>query len=76
MELLKVVISTVYALSMPKFIYIQLFASGQGAQAPAPLKIRADKLEKLEAGKTVIKLGNELVGEFNCAIQGWWIQDE
>jgi hypothetical protein len=56
---------------MPKYLYIQLHAHGAGAVTPAPLKIRADKIIK-EGNKTSIKLGAELVGEFDTnMIQGW-----
>jgi hypothetical protein len=61
---------------MPKYLYIQLQAHGAGAVTPAPLKIRADKIIK-DGNKTSIKLGAELVGEFDTnMIQGWWIEEE
>lgn len=70
------VVSTVYAFDMPKFIYIQLYASANGGDTPPPLKIRADTIEKKEAGGMVLKLGTETVGEFTGGIAGWWIQEE
>ena len=62
---------------MPKYVYIQLHPS-PGAEYPPPIKIRADELEKKEgAGHGILlKLGGELIGEFNTGIYGWWIQDE
>ena len=70
-----ITVATLYALDMPKYIYVQLYSS-KGAPAPPPLRIRADKIEKQEHGSVVLKLGAETVGEFNTAIHGWWIQDE
>lgn len=67
--------TTVYALSMPKYIYIQLFG-GQGADVPPPLKIKADQLEESKGGPTILKLNGQKVGEFHTGIAGWWIQDE
>lgn len=70
-------VSTVYALDMPKYVYVQLYAT-QGGTVPPTLRIRADKIEKTaERGVAMtLKLGNETVGEFSAAPQGWWIQDE
>lgn len=68
--------STVYALDMPKYLYVQLHTQ-QGAPPAQPIRIRADKFEKQDANKTIIKLGDTTVGEFAThAIAGWWIQDE
>jgi len=68
-------ISTVYDLGMPKALYVQMF-SKEGVPNP-PIRIKADKFENNAAGRYIIKLGNEIVGEFNAAtVAGWWIQDE
>lgn len=66
--------------AMPKYIYVQLNAY-QGAPHPAPLKIRADSVEKIEkqgeGTKFVLKLGNTSVGEItHHMVVGWWIQEE
>ena len=59
---------------MPKFVYIQMFT--KEGSTPAPIRIRADKLEKA-GGMMLLKLGNEAIGEFSTgALAGWWIQDE
>ena len=70
-------ISTVYSFDMPKYVYVQLHAT-QGASAPAPLKIRADKFVKNEnTNQMVLMLGAETVGEIHTnSVAGWWIQDE
>ena len=47
-ERLVVSVSTIYALSMPKYVYVQLHGP-QGGSAPPPLKIRADKIQKAMA---------------------------
>jgi len=74
---LTIQVSTVYSLSMPKYVYVQLGAAGS-AHIPAPLRIRADKLERDErTNRVVLKLGNESVGEISGAVVlGWWVQDE
>ncbi len=63
--------------SMAKYVYIQLYAS-QGAPLPAPLRIRADKIEDDEhEGKLTLSLDGQKVGELNKGLfMGWWIQDE
>lgn len=72
---LKVEVVTIYALSMPKFIYIQMYAK-DGAQSAPPIRIKADKIEEV-AGWYQLKLGEEMIGKFNSvAVAGWWIQDE
>ncbi len=59
---------------MPKYIYLQLYAT-QGGAVPPTIKVRADKVEKDTQGKVTIKIGNDIVGEF-YSVQGWWSQDE
>ena len=72
---LEVVVSTIYALSMPKYVYVQLFAR-EGAQTSLPLKIRADRLEETTA-HYILKLGEQTVGKISHgSVIGWWIQDE
>lgn len=67
---------TIYALSMPKFVYIQMYVL-EGSPAPSPARIRADTLEQDDNNKTVLKLGDQKVGEFQThTVAGWWIQDE
>lgn len=74
-ERLTVAVSTIYALSMPKFVYIQMYAK-DGAQATPPIRLRADTLEE-SGGWYVIKLDNQQIGKFNSgSVAGWWIQDE
>jgi hypothetical protein len=70
-------VSTVYALDMPKYVYVQLHAT-QGGPAPALLKIRADKFVKNDnTNQMVLMLGAETVGEIHTnSVAGWWIQDE
>jgi hypothetical protein len=75
-DLAGIAISTVYDLGMAKHVYIQLFASAHGGDTPVPIRIRADKFEKKEGGGMVLKIGNDVVGEFLSPIAGWWIQDE
>lgn len=71
-EPLTVEVRTIYALSMPRYIHLQL----SGSNAPPPLRIRADSLDQGPV-KTVLKVGTETVGEFNTgAVSGWWIEEE
>jgi hypothetical protein len=69
--------TTIYALSMPKYVYVQI-AAYQNAQPVEPRKIRADTIEKIAGENTyVFKLNGQKIGEFAAAIvAGWWIQDE
>jgi hypothetical protein len=63
-------ISTVYALAMPKFVYVQIVGLAN------TLKIRADKIER-DGQEYKLRLGDSQVGVFSYgAVQGWWIQDE
>ena len=67
---LQVVVTTVYALSMPKFVRIQI----QGVQQA--LKIHADKVERDGEHLNVTRDGQQ-VGRFsNTLVQGWWIEDD
>jgi len=67
---LEVTVSTVHALSMPKFIYVQIHGVAQ------PAKIKADKFER-DGQEYILKLGDNQVGLFNYgSVQGWWIQDD
>jgi hypothetical protein len=67
---LVVTVSTIYALSMPKFIYVQI----KGVDKPA--RIRGDEMEQA-GNEWQIKLGPSQVAMFRRDdVQGWWIQDE
>lgn len=69
-------VTTIYALDMPKYIYVQLAANNHGGDTPLPLKIRADKIEKTEKNQMILKLGNETIGEFaGHLVVGWWIEN-
>jgi len=71
----KVEVGAIYALSMPKYVYIQMYAK-DGAQATPPLRVRADKIEEV-GGWYQLKLAEQLIGKFNSgSVAGWWIQDE
>ena len=74
-ESLTVLVSTIYALSMPKYVYVQLY--GGNGPMPAPLKIKADKIEKQDGNRYVVTLNGNQVGDFlPGTVAGWWIQDE
>jgi hypothetical protein len=65
----------VYHATMPKVICIQLHGY-QGAIAPHPLRIPADKVEP-QGDWTILKLGEESIGQFRTdMISGWWIEGE
>ena len=69
-EPLVVTESTVYALSMPKYIYVQV----KGVDKP--LRLRGDKVEQ-KGNRWSLMNGQNQVGEFAMdSVQGWWIQDE
>lgn len=71
LEKLTVSVSTIYALSMPKYIYLQL----HGVEKPA--RVQADTVEKQGTQSLVLKQGSTQVGEFQQGmVHGWWIQDE
>jgi hypothetical protein len=70
MPALAVEVSTVYALSMPKYVYVQL----HGVQKP--IRIQADKIAKSGTSMVITK-DSVQVGHFESGnVQGWWIQDE
>ena len=55
-----ITVSSVYALDMPKDVYIQL-SGQQGVTAVPPLKIRADKIKAGAAGRMTLTIGNETI---------------
>jgi hypothetical protein len=60
---------TVYALSMPKMVFVQV----QGVAEP--VRIEADKVET-KPGHVTLKKGDTIVGEFSTGqVQGWWFVD-
>ena len=71
---MSIVVSTVYNLEMPKFVYVQV----HGIEKPA--KILADNVTQQGVGMEallILQNGKEKVGEFKSpAVQGWWITDE
>ena len=72
--LLTVEVGAIYALSMPKYVNIQMLAK-DGAQAAPPLRIKADKIEEV-GGWYQLTLGGQLIGKFNFGVvAGWWIED-
>ena len=74
-EALTVEVRTIYVLSTPRYIQIQLYGC-DGGNRPHPLRIKADSIEQAK-GKTILKAGTETVGEFSSgAIAGWWIEEE
>ena len=75
-ERFTVSVMTIYALSMAKFIYVQLHGA-QGGATPPPIKIKADKIEKPEGeGKYRLSLAGQVVGEINSGmVTGWWMED-
>ena len=71
------IVTTVYALDMPKYVYVQLYSPSSTVPAPPTLRIRADKIEKKEGdGGMVLKIGGETVGEIATPVHAWWIQEE
>ena len=71
---MEIAISTVYALGMPKYVFIQMH--GKDGAIPQPIRIRADAFEKDQTGRMILRLGKETIGEFNASsIAGWWIED-
>ena len=74
-EALTVEVRTIYVLSTPRYIQIQLYGC-DGGNRPHPLRIKADPIEQAK-GKTILKAGTETVREFSSgAIAGWWIEEE
>ena len=60
---------------MPKYVYVQLNAQ-VGAASEAPLRIKADTVEKAE-NVYVVKSGGYQVAKFSApSVEQWLVEDE
>lgn len=67
---LVVTVSTVYALSMAKYVCVRL--KGQTAE----VRVKADTVEE-EGATLTLKLGGQKVGNFrHDEVQGWYIVED